>query len=117
MHRRVGFFFLLLSLFWHALTVAGQMPLLGSVEDREHAVAHLQEAAHHHMDDDAIHYDDSPDSTIHLLADGAASNAVLWQAVALVHPSLVGYVPWVDVVAYLPDPPRDGLRRPPRTLL
>lgn len=117
MHRRVGFFFLLLSFFWHAIAVAGQVPLLGSDEERQHAVAHLQEAAHHHGDHESIHYDDSSDSTIHVLTDGAASNAVLWHATALLHPPLREPAPTETVAAHRPDPHPDGLKRPPRPLL
>jgi hypothetical protein len=69
-------FFVMLSVFWQALAVAGQMPVFASHEALEHAAMHLQEEGHHHHDDGAVELDDSSDSKLHMMANGMPSAAV-----------------------------------------
>lgn len=82
-------FLLLVSFFWQAITVAGQMTLIESAEEREHAVAHVHEVAHHHHEDGSLTHGDSSDSNIHVAMAGATGHALVWQQ-ALVSPPLLG---------------------------
>lgn len=117
MSRRFGLFILLLSFFWQAIAVAGQVPLLESAEEREHAVAHMHEVAHHHHEDGSVTFDDSSDSNTHVAMDGAVTNALAWGPLVLGQ-LLTGSDPCPAALAsFLPDPTPDGLRRPPRPLL
>lgn len=64
MVRKVFALLLLLSVFWQAVSMAGDVVGLESREDSSHVVLHWQDSAHHHHDDGTQHADDS-DSTAH----------------------------------------------------
>lgn len=117
MSRRFGLFLLLLSFFWQAIALAGQMPLLESAQEREHTVVHMHEVAHHHHEDGSLTYDDSSDSNTHVAMDGATGSALVWHQPVLswLQPSSDPCPP--ALTSTLPNPPLDGLRRPPRLYL
>ena len=114
MHRRLGIFFLLLSFFWQAIAVAGQIPAFASDEEREHAVLHLQEAGHHHHDDGAVSIDQSSDSVLHLVSDHLPSASLDTFQSSVFVPDWCSSSPPTLVTAKLPYPVLEGPRRPPK---
>lgn len=114
MIRRLAMFFVMLSVFWQALAVAGQMPVFASHEALEHAAMHLQEEGHHHNDDGAVELDESSDSKLHMMANGMPSAALEAFTLSVPVPDW-GSSPLCPVVdSMLPHPILEGLRRPPR---
>lgn len=114
MTRRLAMFFVMLSIFWQALAVAGQMPVFASHEALEHAAMHLQEEGHHHHDDGAVELDDSSDSKLHMMADGMPSAALEVFALNVPAPDWGSSPPSPTLDSILPYPILEGLRRPPR---
>lgn len=114
MIRRLAMFFVMLSVFWQALAVAGQMPVFASHEELEHAAMHLQEEGHHHHDDGAVELDESSDSKLHMMADGMPSAALEVFALNIPVPDWGSSPPSSALDSILPYPILEGLRRPPR---
>ena len=115
MTRRLAMFFVMLSVFWQALAVAGQMPVFASQEELEHAAMHLQEAAHHHHHDDgAVELDESSDSKLHMMADGMPSAALEAFTLCIPAADWGNSPPSAAIDSILPHPILEGLRRPPR---
>ncbi|SER52762.1 hypothetical protein SAMN02982919_02552 [Giesbergeria anulus] len=113
MCRCLGIFFLLLSFFWQAVAVAGQIPAFASTEEREHAVLHLQEAGHHHKDG-AVSIDQSSDSVLHLVSDSLPSASLDTSLSSVFVPDWTSASPLEWVTAKLPYPILEGPRRPPK---
>jgi hypothetical protein len=114
MTRRLAMFFVMLSVFWQALAVAGQMPVFASHEALEHAAMHLQEEGHHHNDDGAVELDESSDSKLHMMANGMPSAAVEAFTLSVPAPDWGSSPPSAALDSILPHPILEGLRRPPR---
>jgi hypothetical protein len=113
---RRGFFLIILlaSLCWHALSVAGQSVLLAPTGEREHAILHWQDSAHHHHDDGTIGDEDSPEGLTHLAADGAAQAQALVSTLVAALPPLTSAAPPELEARESPPPLIEGPRRPPR---
>lgn len=101
MVRKLFALLLLLSVFWQAVSMAGDVVGLESLEDSGHAVLHWQDSAHHHHDDGVHHADDSDSSTVHHMHAESGNHAV----------GLVT-LGWRDAVALRPEPPM-ALAAPP----
>lgn len=114
MIRRLATFFVLLSILWQAIAVAGQLPMFATHEEREHAVMHLQEADHHHDESGVVAQDHSSDSKFHLLGDRVPSAPLVTFMPTIPSPQWENAPPSTVVLAQLPFPVLEGLRRPPR---
>jgi hypothetical protein len=114
MIRRLATFLVLLSIFWQAIAVAGHVPMFATDEEREHAVLHLQEADHHHDESGAVAQDHSSDSKLHLLGDRAPGAPLATVTPTIPSPQWENAAPHTVVLAPLPFPVLEGLRRPPR---
>lgn len=114
MRRSLTLLFLLTSLFWQSLTLAGQATALGQAQDLGHALLHWQDSAHHHHEDGSFHEEDSPDAAQHVVADGALQTpGLISGAIAHVLNARTPTPAAVDERAAAP-PLIDGPRRPPR---
>lgn len=113
MRRTFVHLFLLFSIFWQAFAVAGQVPLLETQEDREHAVMHWTGHGHHH-DEGALHQDDSDESAQHVVVDGAVGSPALCTSDAMSFPAAAPSAVAARDEVTPPDPFPDALRRPPR---
>ena len=116
MIRRLAMFFVMLSVFWQALAVAGQMPVFASHEALEHAAMHLQEEGHHHHDDGAVELDESSDSKLHMMVDGMPSAALEVFALSVPAPDWGSSPPSPALDSILPYPILEGLPRPPKRI-
>jgi hypothetical protein len=114
MIRRLATLLVLLSIFWQAIAVAGHLPVLATPEEREHAVLHLQEADHHHDANGAVAQDHSSESKLHLLGDRVPGTPPVTVAPTIPSPQWENAAPGTAVLAPLPSPVLEGLRRPPR---
>lgn len=114
MTRRLAMFFVMLSIFWQALAVAGQLPVFASQEERAHAAMHIQEEGHYHHHDGAMELDDSSDSRLHLMADAMPLGALQTNGGSLPAPDWANIPPDATSVSLIPDPVLEGVRRPPK---
>lgn len=105
---------LVVSFLWQALSVAGQVPLLAPGEALEHSALHWEQASHHHHDDGTLKVDDSPESIVHIAADGVASAPPTWFDDGLRPQAPGAAAPDAVEALWLPQPILDGPRRPPR---
>lgn len=104
----------MLSIFWQALSVAGQLPVFASHEELEHAAMHLQEEGHYHHHDGELEFDDSSNSRLHLMADAMPLGAFQASSVGVPVPDWENIPPDVTPASLIPDPILEGLRRPPK---
>jgi hypothetical protein len=116
MQRSLALILLVVSFFWQALSVAGQLPLLAPSEEMEHAALHWQQASHHHHDDGTLMVDDSSASVLHVAADGLAGAPPAWAGDRFRFQAPGSAVPDAGDALSLPQPILDGLRRPPRLI-
>ncbi|WP_047783938.1 hypothetical protein [Variovorax paradoxus] len=114
MRRRLALVFLLLSVFWQVIAIAGQVTAFAEAEEVGHAMLHWQSEAHHHHDDGSVTQDDSDESNQHVIADGCLSPSAVWLDTAFTFAPAEGTPPPTAGEAAKPAPHLDGLRRPPR---
>lgn len=113
MRRSFVVIMLVVSAFWHVLTVGGWLGV-SSPRETAHTMLHWQGQAHHHHGDGSVTQDSSEESTQHLTLDGVLAVNGAWSASAVLLHSfeLAGPVVKDDIVG--PWPYLDGLRRPPK---
>ena len=114
MLRKFLFLFLLTSVFWQAIGVAGKGTLVSGQADLAHAALHWQEASHHHHDDGSYGFDDSKASAKHLTADGVQASPALVQSTSLPVADYAAARPPITDDAASTPPYLERLRRPPR---
>jgi hypothetical protein len=104
-----------ICLLWQALAFAGTSVVVATGTDELHELMHFERAGHHHESpSDAVHQDDSPESTQHSLADsGLFPSAMTSHPESVINPASVAaqipVVPWIVGTELL-----GGLDRPPR---
>ena len=118
MRRGLTTFILMLCMCWQTLAHAGIAAVMPDLEERPHALMHLQGEGHHHGDGDAsrVHEDNSLASAQHLASDCGHHAAVLVSCIDLRLPKLPPEVPVPTAAAPLPPPCLAGPERPPKTL-
>jgi hypothetical protein len=112
--RKFLFLFLLTSVFWQAIGVAGKGTLVSGQADLAHAALHWQEANHHHHDDGSYGFDNSKASAKHLTADGVVASPALVQSNSVPVADYAAVRPPMTDDAASTPPYLERLRRPPR---
>ena len=106
----------LIALLWQAVAMGRPGSWVAAVADIQHAVMHWQGESHRHHSDGSFHPDQSDDAARHMLADNVSGTAVLLStatvAVAVQGERLLA--PWSG--AHVPQPPPEGILRPPRAI-
>lgn len=114
MRRKFILVLMLLSMFWQTFAIGGQATAFADSHEVAHAMLHSFSEAHHHHDDGSVVQDDSDESTQHVVADGCLSSPFLWAETSFSLASIDSARPVMADSGYMPSPPLDGLRRPPR---
>lgn len=73
MRKTFTILFLLTSILWQSIAMAGQGMVYDHAEGLAHAVLHLEKDGHHHHDDGTYHEDSSDQSSQHIQADDCLS--------------------------------------------
>jgi hypothetical protein len=116
MRRGFGLLLLLLSLLCQSAVLAGGRTLPVQGEDFAHAVLHWQDEAHHHHEDGGYHVEDSGEALAHVQLDGALQLTALLGPDLAIGNGIAAAAPVSGYALYLPTPPPQQLRRPPRSL-
>ena len=114
MRRTAILIAMLFAMLWQSVALARVGSTVNVLADLEHAALHWQEEQHHHHDDGSYHLDDSKDSVQHVLCDHVTANGALLLTASHDFPPLGSAAPEGLHERLVPDPPLDGLLRPPR---
>lgn len=104
---------LMLALVLQLVSAAVPTQVCHHAHDWDHAALHVQNVSHHHHDADSFHLDESSESIAHVLADHVSFSALLADA-RIAAPIREGGERHAHVFRAAPQPPPDGLLRPPR---
>jgi hypothetical protein len=115
MRRTAVLVFLLLAMLWQSAAYARAGSTVSVLADPDHAALHWLEKGHHHHDDGSYHLDDSKASAQHLLCDHVTATSALLLAASRDFPPLGSAAPTGRHERRVPDPPLEGLLRPPRS--
>lgn len=116
MRRSAVLLVMLFAMLWQTVAVARGGLTMSDLSDLEHAALHWQEKAHHHHEDGSYHLDDSTESALHVLSDHLSPAAALTVAALPNLPHLGSTAPGGLHEPVVPNPPLEGLLRPPRPL-
>jgi hypothetical protein len=106
---------LILALVLQSVSAVVPSRICDHAHDWEHSALHIQNVSHHHHDADSVHIDDSNVSIGHLLEDLGGFSALLahgWTS----PPGREGSFRHAHDMRLGPQPPPDGLLRPPRLI-
>lgn len=103
---------ILFAMLWQ--TTAAACASFSSTANQQHAALHWQDKSHHHHEDGSFHLDDSRASVQHGLTDHVHATVALVAEHPNDFPFLGSTTPSGLHEAIVPNPPVDGLLRPPR---
>lgn len=112
--RSTVLFVMLIAMLWQTVAFARVGSMANIVADLSHAALHWQEQGHHHHDDGSYHRDDSYESAQHALGDHVSATAAPVVTASHDFPPMGSAAPGGRHETLVPDPPPDGLLRPPR---
>lgn len=105
---------MLFAMLWQSVAMARVGSTVNPLADLAHATLHWLEEAHHHHEDGSYHLDDSKESVQHMVTDHLYAS--LDMVAMSLHPfSRLGSAAPDGLNGQgVPNPPLDGLLRPPR---
>lgn len=115
MSRAAVILVMLFAMLWQSVALARVGSTISVLADTEHAALHWQEKGHHHHDDGTYHLDDSKASAQHVVCDHVTATSALLLAASRNFPPLGSTAPTGPHERFVPDPPLEGLLRPPRS--
>lgn len=115
MRRSAVVLVMLFAMLWQSVALARVGSTVNVLADSGHTALHWQEEGHHHDEDGSYHLDDSIESVLHVLSDHVSATAALLIAAAHDIRPLGSAAPAGLHATPMPNPPLDGLLRPPRS--
>ena len=114
MRRSAILLVMLFAMLWQSVAMARIGSTVNPLADLEHATLHWQGVAHHHHEDGSYHQDDSKESVQHVVTDHLNASLALTAASWHDFTPLGSVAPDGLRERLVPNPPLDGLLRPPR---
>lgn len=115
MKQKAVLFVMLFAMLWQAVALARVGSTVNALADSAHVALHWQDEDHHHHDDGSYHLDTSDASTQHMVSDHVSATVALMISVAHDFLSPGSAAPRSVHATAVPNPPLDGLLRPPRS--
>lgn len=114
MRRSTVLLMMLIAMLWQSVALARIGSTVNALADLAHMALHWQGTGHHHHEDGSYHQDDSNESVQHVLSEHVSPVAALTMMSSHDFPQLGSTAPDSVHGTLLPNPPLDGLLRPPR---
>lgn len=115
MRRSLVLLVMLFAMLWQSVALARIGSTVNPLADMQHAALHWQGESHHHHDDGSYQLDDSNESTQHMAAENLCFSLVIETPPSHDFPLLGTTAPGGLREIPAPNPPIDGLLRPPRS--